>query len=375
MNLKIKLSYLLSKIGLLFISGNTKQLKSGEEIKKHYSTPYNLFTSLKDDYITLNLQSKDEVNADFLDIIRTLNKKGKKIEIVQLDKEVLSIDDIKRLNSINPNILINFRFLVNSYYSGINLDTSYDVQTYIEIFNKFNFLAQVAKQHFKSDEEQFFFVVSQLNDYITYVELDDVKHEKIKDLSLKQILQNPATKNYYEVSGLKGAFLKRKTVCIGFSLALQRVLTQLNIPCEVYLGIPSYNINGEFVTHAWNQVYINGQWYNSEITWLNTSGSTDQLLASDKNFEEHKEKAVMTEKHECLMDYPKDKLLEMYNRMTRYRSVLEEYDRGIRNISVLPIKTEKFQSADRQEESQIIKQERKISCDKVQIDKDNGTEK
>ena len=103
---------------------------------------------------------------------------------------------------------MDFRGIVNSFYEGINVDTSYDVHTYIEIYNKFNFLAQVAKQHFKTEEEQFFFVAEQLNDYITYEELDKVddKNIDIHEYSLSKIMQNPTIKKNCNTSGLRELF-------------------------------------------------------------------------------------------------------------------------------------------------------------------------
>lgn len=363
MNLKVKLNFLLAKLGLLFMKGNNKQLKSGKE--EGYVLLDDIIFDLSNlknfnkDFITIGIQSKDEVSKNLFDIVKTLSKRGKKLQISQVNEEVLTIDDIKRLDKINPNILVDFRCIVNSFYEGINVDTSYDVHTYIEIYNKFNFLAQVAKQHFKTEEEQFFFVAEQLNDYITYEELDKVddKNIDIHEYSLSQIMQNPTIKKNCNTSGLKGAFLEGKTVCIGFALALQRVLTQLNIPCEVMCGVPSALYNGEDeARHSWNQVCLNGQWYNTELTWLNTSGKLEQLLASDKSFSDHIVAGGMRNKHECLVDYPKDKLTKMYNEMTKYKSVLREYDKGIRNIPVLPIKEEKLQDDNREE---VIRKEDK----------------
>lgn len=361
MNLKVKLNFLLAKLGLLFMRGNNKQLKSGKEegyvLLDDLALNLDELKNFNKDFITIGIQSKDEVSKDLFDIVTTLSKRGKKVQISQVSEEVLTIDDIKRLEKINPNILVDFSGIINSYYSAINVDTSYDVHTYIEIYNKFNFLAQVAKQHFKTEEEQFFFVAEQLNEYITYEELDKVDDKNIDIQDFSQIMQDPTIKKNCNISGLKGAFLEGKTVCIGFALALQRVLTQLNIPCEVMCGMPTFIYEGkDDARHSWNQVCLNGQWYNTELTWLNTSGKLGQLLASDKSFSDHIVAGGMRNKHECLGDYPKDKLTKMYNAMTKYKSVLREYDKGIRNIPVLPIKEEKLQEDNRRE---VIREEDK----------------
>ena len=323
MDLKLKLSYFLTKLKLnAQTKMNKNRLKSGTE-EKTYVTPYDLFKGINSDFISINIDNREELNNDFFEIIHNLIKRGKKVEIRQNQKEVLNIEDIKRLEKIDSNILVDFRFLINSSYVGYNVDTSYDAKTYLQIYDKFNFLSQVAKEHFKTQDEQYFFVVSQLNDYIS---CDDSDLENL------------------ELSSLKGAFMNRKTVCIGFSLALQRVCTQLNIPCVIMAGS---NKSTNLPNHAWNKVRLNGIWYNAEITWLNTQGNIDQLLASDKDFQYHEAKAPI-EEHKCTVDYPQDKISQLYSKMSVYKNVLEEYDKGVRKIAVLPIKTDKLKSSKRE---------------------------
>ena len=68
MNLKVKLNFLLAKLGLLFMRGNNKQLKSGKE--EGYVLLDNLVLNLDElknfnkDFITIGIQSKDEVRKD-----------------------------------------------------------------------------------------------------------------------------------------------------------------------------------------------------------------------------------------------------------------------------------------------------------------------
>lgn len=56
---------------------------------------------------------------------------------------------------------------------------------------------------------------------------------------------------------LKGALVEGRAVCYGYSLALKYALN--------YFGIESEMIKGK--THAWNQVKIDGKWYNVDLTW------------------------------------------------------------------------------------------------------------
>lgn len=52
-------------------------------------------------------------------------------------------------------------------------------------------------------------------------------------------------------------FAKGKGMCMSYSLAFQRIMQEMNIPCRYVRG----------KNHAWNQVRIKGIWYNVDVTW------------------------------------------------------------------------------------------------------------
>ncbi len=58
-----------------------------------------------------------------------------------------------------------------------------------------------------------------------------------------------------------GALVTHYAVCDGYSLAVQRFMDVLNIPCRIALG----EKNGE--PHAWNLVMLDGKWYHLDVTW------------------------------------------------------------------------------------------------------------
>lgn len=63
---------------------------------------------------------------------------------------------------------------------------------------------------------------------------------------------------------LYGSLLEGVTVCAGFSKTLKHILEQIGIECRYITGAVE---NGRDSRHAWNQVKINGGWYNSDLTW------------------------------------------------------------------------------------------------------------
>lgn len=60
------------------------------------------------------------------------------------------------------------------------------------------------------------------------------------------------------------ALVNRETVCAGYARAFQYVLQQLKIPCYYVTGYAGQN-------HAWNIVYLSGDYYNVDVTWDDTS--------------------------------------------------------------------------------------------------------
>ncbi len=60
-----------------------------------------------------------------------------------------------------------------------------------------------------------------------------------------------------DAHSLKGAILDKIAVCDGYASAFQYYMTLLDIPCNIVTN----------ANHAWNQVYIDGNWYFVDATW------------------------------------------------------------------------------------------------------------
>lgn len=69
----------------------------------------------------------------------------------------------------------------------------------------------------------------------------------------------------YEKSGgnysnAYGALVEGKAVCEGYSRAFKYLCDMVNIPCELVFGTAE-------ISHMWNLVRIDGQWYHIDVTW------------------------------------------------------------------------------------------------------------
>lgn len=84
-----------------------------------------------------------------------------------------------------------------------------------------------------------------------------------------------------------GALVDGKAVCEGYSRAFQLLCNKLGIDCINISG----NADGE--SHAWNNVKLDGEWYEVDVTWNDTDGDTEFPiydyfnLPSDKFSESH----------------------------------------------------------------------------------------
>ena len=75
------------------------------------------------------------------------------------------------------------------------------------------------------------------------------------------------------------ALVNGKTVCAGYARAFQYLMHQLGIPCYYCTGYSGEN-------HAWNIIYLYGEYYNVDLTWDDTQPPTYRYFnKTDKDFE------------------------------------------------------------------------------------------
>ncbi|MBR1751252.1 MAG: hypothetical protein IJ740_10315 [Ruminococcus sp.] len=93
--------------------------------------------------------------------------------------------------------------------------------------------------------------------------------------------------NHHLRSTAYSALVYHTAACQGYAAALYRLMRQAGIDCRVITGMstsPATNIS-EY--HAWNKVYISGEWKNIDVTWDSVNQNSDCFLISDDDFENH----------------------------------------------------------------------------------------
>ncbi len=66
-----------------------------------------------------------------------------------------------------------------------------------------------------------------------------------------------------------GVIVDHSAVCEGIAKCFKMICDAADIPCIVVDGWtdPADRASGKSATHSWNCVYINGSWYNMDLTW------------------------------------------------------------------------------------------------------------
>jgi len=122
----------------------------------------------------------------------------------------------------------------------------------------------IKKNKIKGDIEKVFVVYNYIFKNISYdyeyLELDK-KSKKVGFNNLSALEK----RKIFRTQTLEGIFTK-KTVCTGFSYIFKMLLEYIGIESNICIGYFKIGREKE-IPHAWNQFKIDGNWYNSDISY------------------------------------------------------------------------------------------------------------
>ncbi len=96
-------------------------------------------------------------------------------------------------------------------------------------------------------------------------------HDALSD-RIEYDLQAPLNQSAYS------ALVNDRTVCAGYARSLQYLMTRLGVPCYYCTGFAGEN-------HAWNIIRLDGEYYNVDTTWDDTTPNTyDYFNKTDHDF-------------------------------------------------------------------------------------------
>lgn len=205
----------------------------------------------------------------------------------------ISINELIEYKSQNPNQKITIQ---NPNKSSDKLD-SYSLDDMIEIKKKIAEIVDgLPKDLDNPDKEKkiFTYLYTRLAHLIEYDEFAS------STVGLGGYARDMSGKYRTNASNLIGGLLQGKSMCGGYSEILRNVLSEV--------GIESIYISGEgkdnLGNHAWNQVKLDGKWYNVDLTndRDNILDNTEcqYFLKSDSEFKRYEQYDVKSETlHQC----------------------------------------------------------------------------
>jgi hypothetical protein len=98
--------------------------------------------------------------------------------------------------------------------------------------------------------------------------------------------------HYYKDSTAYAALVEKSASCQGYAVAVFRLLKELGVECDVVTGT-AVNDLGKEEFHAWNRVFVDGEYYNADATWDAGKEEYDYFMVKDEEFANHTQSDIM----------------------------------------------------------------------------------
>jgi len=265
----------------------------------------------------IKLQDKSDLPR-FLEILETNKEVFKNLDTIIIDD--MSIFTTEQVRELSEQYGINNISVVGEFvYKSIPARYNYTIDEYVELRGKIDDILTDIDMS-TPEIERFLAIYKKLGKSIVYAR--DADGEPSDD---------------DEAHNLKGGLLDGKCVCEGYALILKQVLRCAGIECRYVEDEVDKDVNdpkNKDARHAWNQVKIDGEWYNCDLTWdsskLVYENDLDYCLQSDEDFILHK--IDHTTQEQCLKSYDRKKINQILyknkDKIKETRKFLEWYFKG-----------------------------------------------
>ncbi|MCR5147104.1 MAG: hypothetical protein K6B70_07195, partial [Clostridia bacterium] len=304
-----------------------------EELVYFVKNHKNLFSSVQ-----INLKiTENDLNDDLLEFLSNnvtmIDKQN--IDTVDIHGLVVEFEDITRLDTEKAEKLDEILSAsVSWYYSD---EKAKYKSKFAETYEK-------DLETVKAEQEAFKELTDGISDDMSDIDKFKIVYTRIAE-KVSYDHEYYAHHNAYKIQGkydptqnLEG-ILTEKSVCSGYSVILAQALKLVNIEANTRQGKAPL---GDL--HAWNQVKIDGEWYNTDLTadssnLGNIYTNPYCCLRSDEVFARQGysdggslDFLQYEERRSCLHDYPQEELQDYFHEYTMKKwekqSVLEEQKDG-----------------------------------------------
>lgn len=221
-----------SKIIYAEILGNMDKIKQGEDNIRISSklSEYISMDDMSDDLMTSFQNAWDAFRNDNVDLF-----------YVDGTKMCLITKTIKRGNKTSYEFYLSKSNNPNYFIDGFN--TSTDVTK--------------ATEFAEQSEQEILNSITEQNDYY--------KIMKAHNWIVENVEYNMDESNFN--ANLYGALKDKKVVCEGYARLFKSLMDKMDIPCILVSGTGIDAETGKRENHAWNYVYLKGNWYAIDVTW------------------------------------------------------------------------------------------------------------
>lgn len=199
-----------------------------------------------------------------------LDDEAKQVYDEMLDT-ILSFGESIELSTTDKSVMETAYQAVMSDYGGLFWMSGYSYMEYTNTSDEVVKLEFKPKYTMTQDEKDSY--ETQVEDaaevYLSECSEMTTDYEKVKYIFESLIDNVEYVEGSQENQNILSVFLYKQTVCQGYASAMQYLLTQLNIPCIVVTG------EADGVSHAWNLVKMDGEYYYIDTTWGNSSYSME----------------------------------------------------------------------------------------------------
>lgn len=207
---------------------------------------------------------------------------------------------LNNINALNLDFLINLQQHVSNYsemrfkineHEGDSKDIEYSFSEISAIIAKIEELTTDIPRDM-DEANKFYKIYSRITGMMTYDNNCIREQKQAKDnMFHTDDKWEDAYKKYIRImqvirknpAGLYGGLIDGKAICAGYALILHEALK--------FVGLNSQYVRGAIpggMGHAWNQVQIDGKWYNSDPTWdseiIQIYGRYEYMLLNDEKF-------------------------------------------------------------------------------------------
>lgn len=186
---------------------------------------------------------------------------------------------VNNLNALNLDFLINIqkhatnhsemKFKINEY-QGDSKKIEYSFNEISAIIAKIEELTADIPDDM-DEANKFYKVYSRITQMMSYdhkciKELEKAEYDRFHSNDNWRVASEKFEKRQKEIrkkpAGLYGGLVEGKAICAGYALILNEALKYVGVKCQYVRGTEPKRGG-----HAWNQVQIDGKWYNADPTW------------------------------------------------------------------------------------------------------------